>query len=155
MTVTAHDDNIVAWYMALLATITQASGYNTDAGLNVYLDLDYDTEPEKIPCSILYPGEVTDSLEGNTPPGAGEENHYLPLKFEGHIKEDDENTLGKALRNDLLRAIKADRFAGGLTEGFEGNITSNVITEESANRGYVSFVQIELTVFYVTAWGEI
>jgi hypothetical protein len=148
-------DDILTFLETVLGTIEQANGYDTNAGFNVFLDLEYETEPEEIPCVITYPGEVTDSLEGNTPPGAGEENHYLPIKIEGHIVEDDERTQGKALRSDILKVLKSDVYFGGLTEGFEGSTTSVVVTEESLNHGYVSFVQVEFTIFYVTAWGGI
>lgn len=147
-------DDIIAWYLALLATIEVANGYNTDGGFQVYLNLEYQEHPKDFPTTILLPGDVNDSLSGDTPAGAGEENHFLPLVIEGWIKDNAKGEQGQLLRQDYLRAIKADQFANGLTEGFDGNVSSSVEQVDGGEEGLLSFVKIEFSIFYVTAWGS-
>lgn len=137
-----------------LRGITQAGGYHTDAGLNVYLRLEFQLHPPVMPALILWPGDVTDSLEGDTPPSQGEENHLLPIEVEGYIATGERGEEAEGLRQDILKALKVDRLFGGLTEGYSGNITSTAEVEEAGEGGLLGHVQVKGTIFYVTAYGS-
>jgi hypothetical protein len=147
-------DNIIAAILARLALITQANGYRTDAGLNLFHQLEYTTLPPVLPCLILQAGDVTDTLDGNVPPSQGEENHLLPLDIEGYITDAESGANGQLLRQDILQALKVDRFFGGLTEGWSGSVESSASVFDAGDDGFRSHVQVRVTIFYVTAYGE-
>jgi len=146
-------DDIIAALQALQARILTAGGYRTDAGQHVWLNLEYQTAPPEKPCTILYPGEVSDSTGGDTPPSLGEENHSLPIKIEGFIADNERGEQGQALRQDILQAFNADRSLGGLVELVDPQLTSSATVEEAGEEGFLSFVQVELTLFFVTLLG--
>ncbi len=146
-------DDIIAAVKTALGGISTANGYRTDAGSTVFENLEYQTQPKQLPCLILFPGDVTDSLGGDTPPSQGEENHTLPIEVEGWIKDDETGAQGAALRQDILQALKADRYFGGLTEGFQGAVSSGVEIVDGGAEGMLGFARVEATLFYVTAWG--
>lgn len=147
-------DDILAALATLLGTISQFNGYATDAGLTVYKNLEYQTAPPTKPCIIYYPGDVTDSLDGDPPPSNGEENHTLPVRIEGVIGETERGDRGELLRLDILKALKSDRLLGGLTEGHGSSIASSSAIEDAGDEGFLGFVQIELSIHYVTLYGE-
>lgn len=143
-------DEIVAALLARLATITAGNGYRTDAGRAIYVNLEYQTLPPEAPCLIVFFGDVADSLEGDSPPSVGEENHILPVTIEGVIDDDATGAAGQLLRQDILRALKIDRYFGGLTDGYTGPIESAATVFDAGNSGFRSTVQIRANIFYVT-----
>lgn len=146
-------DNIVSYLEALLGQISLANGYRTDAGTKVWKNLEYKTAPAGMPCSILYPGAVSDTLGGDPPPSQGEENHLLPISIEGFIHDSERGDQGEALRQDFLQALKTDCYFGGLTEGFHGDISSSSTIEDAGDEGLIGFVKVDATILYVTAYG--
>lgn len=152
-------DDILAALEARLAGIRQAAGFRTDGGLRVWKNLEYQTAPPETPCLIYYPGTVSDSLGGETPPSQGEENHFLPIKIDGLIADTERGDAAEALRQDVLQALKSAPYFGGLTEGFEGALTSSSKTvaaaesEGLADGGFLGFVEVEAIIFYVTEYG--
>jgi len=146
-------DAIITALQVLQAQILVAGGYRTDAGLNFFLNLEYQTAPPAKPCTILYPGEVTDSTGGDTPPSLGEENHSLPVKIEGFIADTERGVEGQKLRQDILQAFNADRSLGGLVELVDPNLTSSSTVEEAGEGGFLSFVNVEFVLTYVTLMG--
>jgi len=148
-----YDDIIIA-LQVLQAQILVVNGYRTDAGLNFWLNLEYQTEPPAKPCTILYPGDVTDSLGGDPEPALGEENHSLAVKIEGFIDDSETGSQGQALRQDILQAFNADRSLGGLVEMVDPSLTSSSTVEEAGEGGFLSFVNVEFTLTYVTLLGE-
>lgn len=147
-------DDIIAAHSARLSEIRTAVGYRTDAGERVFINLEYKTAPKEVPCLILFPGEVTDTLDGDTPPSQGEENHYLPVTIEGWTADDETGAQGQALRQDILQSLKTDPYLGGLTEGYSGAINSSSEIEDGGDEGLLGFAQVTATIFYVTAYGE-
>ena len=147
-------DSIITALKAALAQIRTATGYRTDAGERVFINLEYQTAPKETPCIILFPGDVTDTIDGDTPPSQGEENHYLPVTIEGWISDDETGAQGHAIRQDILQAIKTDPYFLGVTEGFSGSITSGAEIVDGGEQGFLGFAQVSLTIFYVTAYGE-
>jgi hypothetical protein len=147
-------DDIITALTERLAEIRTAVGYRTDAGERVFINLEYKTAPKEVPCLIFFPGEVTDTLDGDTPPSQGEENHYLPVTIEGWIADDETGAQGQALRQDILQALKTDPYFGGLTEGYSGAINSSAEIEDGGEEGFLGFAQVTATIFYVTAYGE-
>ena len=147
-------DDIITALQARLGLILIASGYRTDAGAKVWVNLQYQTEPPQVPCCIIFPGDVSDSLDGDTPPSQGEENHLLPVEIEGFIADDETGSAGHDLRQDILTALKVDRLFGGLTEGFSGAIESSATVYQAGQSGFRSHVQVRVTLFYVTAYGQ-
>lgn len=156
---TSRYDDILTAIQARLAGISQASGFRTDAGFQVWKNLEYQTAPPNLPCVIYYPGTVSDTVEGDVPPSLGEENHFLPLKIDGVIRDTERGDQAEALKQDILRAFKSDPYFGGLTEGFSGAITSSskvvpaAESDEMITEGFLGFVEVEVTIFYVTAYG--
>lgn len=149
----SHYDNLITALLAMLAQITVVGGYNTDAGQKVWLNLEYQTAPPQKPCVILFPGEVSDSLSSDPVPSFGEENHSLPLKIEAWITDSETGSQGQALRQDILKAFNADRSLGGLVELIDPNISSEATVEEGGEEGFISFVQVEMNLLYVTLLG--
>ncbi len=148
-------DAIITALQTALAQIRIANGYRTDAGALVHLNLEYQTAPKQTPCLILFPGEITDTIDGDIPPSQGEENHFLPITVEGWIADSESGAEGQKLRQDILKALKVDQFLGGLTEGFSGSVTSSTTIEDAGAEGFLGFVQVIATIHYVTAWGDI
>ncbi|MCF6178908.1 MAG: hypothetical protein L3J63_05890 [Geopsychrobacter sp.] len=146
-------DDIITALQALQAQILIANGYRTDAGNKAWLNLEYQTEPPQKPCSILYPGEVTDSVDGDPPASLGEENHHLDIKLEGFINDTERGDQGQKLRQDFLQVINQDRTLGGLVEGIDGALKSSATIEQAGEGGFYSFVEMEFTLLYVTLWG--
>lgn len=138
-----------------LQGVTMANGYATDAGYHVHLRREFETCPPDKPAVVFWPGEVVDTLDGDTPPSQGEENHYLPIKIEGFIDTDERGGSADDLRRDILAALKEDRLFGGLTEGYLGQTTSSATVEEAGEAGLLGLVTVDATIFYVTAYGEI
>lgn len=149
----SHYDDIIAALQAMLAQITTANGYRTGAGSRVWLNLEYQTVPPQKPCCILFPGEVSDSLSGDLAPSLGEENHTLPVKIEAWIADSESGTQGQALRQDILQAFSADRSLGGLVELVDPQISSGSTVEDVGEEGFASYVQVEMTLLYVTLLG--
>lgn len=153
-------DDILAAIETRLAGITQAAGYRTDAGFAVRKNLEFETSELVFPSLAYHPGAVRDALDGETPPAQGEENHYLSLKIGGMIRDTERGEQAEALRQDILAALKTDPYLGGLSEGFEGAFTSlsKVVPAEEtgglAAEGFLGFAEVEVTIFYVTAYGE-
>ncbi len=148
-------DLIIAALLSALGQIQIVNGYNTDAGLKVWRQHEYMTEDPEKPCIILFPGEVTDSLDGDPAPSQGEENHLLPFKIEAFIADDAAGAQGSKLRQDIVKALKVDQYLGGLSEGYDGSVTSNSTVERAGNNGFLGFVEINATLLYVTLFGEI
>jgi len=147
-------DAIIAALLAAFARIQVANGYNTDAGQRVWKNQEYQTAPPEKPCIILYPGDIDDSLDGDPAPSQGEENHLLPFTVEGMIADDEAGTQGELLRQDILKALKADMFFGGLTEGFSGGQSSSATVEDAGEEGFLGHVVVNATLLYVTLFGE-
>jgi hypothetical protein len=144
-------------YLDLLAAVDTAlgqirldNGYRTEAGLRVWRNLEYQTAPPDKPCVIVYPKGVEDDVDNAC---IGEENHRLQLEIEGFIDDLETGETGEGLRLDILQALKSDETFGGLAE--EGIISSgsNVQTEDAGEEGFLSFVQVRVTLSYFTAWG--
>ena len=147
-------DDIITALRTRFALVLKANGYRTDAGLKVWLNLEYQTAPPAKPCVIIYPGDVSDSLDGNVPPSLGEENHALPIKLEGFIDDTETGAQGQSLRQDILQAFNTDRSLGNLVELVDPGLSSSATVEEGGEAGFISFVQVELTLNYVTLMGE-
>lgn len=154
-------DDILSALETRLAGITLANGFRTDAGLRVWKNLEYETAPPDLPCVIYYPGTVSDSIEGDPPPSQGEENHVLPMKIHGVIRDTERGDQAEAIKQDILQALKSDPYFGGLTEGFDGAITSSSRIEPAGaseeegetDKGFLGFCEVEFSFFYVTAYG--
>lgn len=146
-------EQILAAVEAAVGQISIAGGYNTDAGLRVYRNLEYQSAEATRPFIAVHPGETTDSLTGETPPSLGEENHSLSLTIEGVTDDSERGESAEALRQDLLRALKIDPFFGGLAEGFD-RITSKASVEDGGEEGFVGVAAVHLNLQYVTLWRE-
>lgn len=146
-------DDIIAALQARLALIRVANGYATEAGANVYLAREYQIDLADKPYLSVFPGEITDALEGDPPPSLGEENHTLSVEIEGFIADSEDGAQAQALRQDVLKALKTDMYYGGLTEGYSGNIVSTADVEDAGDSGFLGHVQVRFSIFYVTAWG--
>lgn len=155
-------DDVLASIETALRRIRTTNGFRTNAGLLVWKNLEYETAPPDLPCVIYYPGQVSDTVEGEVPPSQGEENHYLPIKIDGVIRDTERGDKAEALRQDILAALKADPYFGGLTEGFSEGMTSSSRIEPAAEAsdrdnagegGFLGFVEVNATIFYVTTYG--
>lgn len=158
-----HNDLLSA-LAARLASITIANGYSCNAGDSVFRGLEYQTEPPVLPCLAYFVGETVDGA-GSTEPSQGEENHLLPIEINGYVAD---SVLGEAadnLRQDILRALRSDEYFGSLSEGFEGTISSastaepRILDEDAPEytpdmEQYLGMCKVNLTIFYVTLYGE-
>lgn len=136
----------------LLSGVTVANGYQTDAGLHVFRELEYTERPDVIPCIAWYGGETGSGNNGDVPPCMGEENHLWPLSIEGFISDDLNGVEGEKLRTDLVKALRSDYTLGGLCEPIE-NIRSSVSVTAGGD-DITSTVTVNTTVLYVTTYGE-
>uniref|UniRef100_A0A831UAZ3 Uncharacterized protein n=1 Tax=Geobacter metallireducens TaxID=28232 RepID=A0A831UAZ3_GEOME len=137
-----------------LRGILIAGGCQTDAGANVYRNLEYEAAPEAAlyPCIIYFPGELSSGYEGDVPPSLGEQNNFLPVRIEAYILDDERGAQGQALKGDLRKALAAAGDFGGLVEELQGYRAAAAV--HSGADGYWSYVSADFTIFYVTAWGE-
>ena len=137
-----------------LGWVLVANGYQTDAGENVYKNLEYETQPEAAiwPCIIYFPGKLQSGYEGEVPPSLGEQNNFLPVRIEAFILDDARGTKGQALKEDLRKAVTAAGTFGGLVESVEGYGSEAQV--KSGAESYWSYVEVEFTLFFVTAWGQ-
>ncbi len=134
----------------ILAGIRIVNGFQTDAGANVFKNLEYTERPDVIPCIAWFPGEMSSGADGDTPPSLGEENHFYPVTVEGYIADDKRGTSGEQLRTDIVRALRADNTLGGLAEQIQ-EVKSSLAVQEGDE--VFSLVQVSFTIFYVTPWG--
>lgn len=149
MTVQAQID---AYISALLATITVANGYQTDAGASVYKELEYTAHPDIMPSLAWFPGDLQTGVEvGPVPPEMGEINHQYPMSWEGFIADDLDGAAGRKLKADLVKALFSDYRFGGLIEIID-SCKSSVATQKGD--GTFSIVQVSFTIFYVTPFGQ-
>jgi len=149
---------------ARLALILQSGGYNTDAGLRVFLRDEYKTQPPEMPCLLVAFGDRNDTIGGEVPPSQGEENHLLQVTVSGVISDNERGDSADAICEDIINAINVDRWFGGITEGIEGSITSSATVAPSVRQnehgeqvetgGFVGSAIVTFTIFYVTAYGS-
>lgn len=150
----SKESDILTSLEAALQGILIINGYQTDAGTNVFKNLEYETAPESdlYPCTICFPGEVASGYDGDVPPSLGEQNNFLPVRIEAYILDDERGTQGQKLKEDLRKAITAAGDFSGRVEELQG-YKSGATVNPGAD-GYWSYVSAELTIFYVTAWGD-
>jgi hypothetical protein len=158
-----HNDLLIA-LAARLATITESGGFSCNAGDNIFRGLEYETSPPVLPCLAYFVGETVDGA-GSTPPSQGEENHLLPIEINGYVADTVLGAAADNLRQDILRALRSDEYLGGLSEGFEGTITSASTSEprildeddpehRTGDDQYLGMCKVNVTIFYVTLYGE-
>ena len=149
MTKQAQIDSYIA---ALLATITVANGYQTNAGAAVYKELEYTAHPDVMPSIAWFPGELQSGVEiGPVPPEMGETNHSYPMSWEGFISDTLDGAAGRALKADLVKALYADWRFGGLIEIIDSCKTSVAV---QAGDDIFSIVQLSFTIYYTTPFGQ-
>ena len=138
---------------AALRGVTIANGYQTDAGMSVFKNLEYETAPENNiwPCIIYFPGELDSGTTGDVPPELGEQNNFLPIILEAYIADDERGTAGQQLKEDLRKAITAADHFNGLVELVQDYKSSAEVKPGAEN--YWSYVYASFTIFYVTPWG--
>jgi len=145
-------DQINSYIAALLANITTANGYQTNAGNDVFRELEYTTAPDVMPSIAWFPGELTTGIEvGPVQPELGEINHLYPMSWEGFVADDLAGTQGRKLKADLVKALFTDVSCGGLVELIDG-CKSNVAVQ--AGDEIFSIVRVEFAIFYVTPFGQ-
>lgn len=145
-------DQIDSYIATLLATITIANGYQTDAGAVVYKNLEYTAYPDVMPSLAWFPGELQSGVEiGPVPPEMGETNHLYTMSWEGFIADDLSGTEGRKLKADLIKALYSDYRFGGLIEVLDGCKSSVAV---QAGDDVFSIVQVSFTIFYVTPYGQ-
>jgi hypothetical protein len=145
-------DQIDAYIATLLMTITIANGYQTDAGANVYKELEYTAHPDVMPCIAWFPGDLQSGVEvGPVPPEMGETNHMYPMSWEGFVADDLDGSSGRKLKADLVKALYKDFRFGGIVE-----IIDSCKSSASVQSGdeIFSLVQISFTIYYVTPFGQ-
>ncbi|WP_316348484.1 hypothetical protein [Desulfuromonas acetoxidans] len=147
------ESQIRASLVQRLATLTVTGGYSSDAGATVYINQEF-TVGGKKPCLCVFFGDLSDSLEGETPPEIGRENHFMPVTIEGVIEDGPDGADAEQLKADISRCLKTDISFSGLAEGFEGPVRSSASVENAGEDGWVGFCKVEASIFYVTAYGE-
>ena len=143
-------DQIITRLGQVLSGITKANGYNTDAGLHVYRELQYTEHPDVMPSICWFGGESTSGNDGDVPPCMGETNHLWPISIEGFISDDLDGAEGEKLRQDIEKALWSDVTLSGLCEPIESMRSSVSV---SAGDDIFGMVKTDLTIFYVTARG--
>lgn len=149
MTKQAQIDTYIA---VLLASITTANGYQTNAGAAVYKELEYAAHPDVMPSIAWFLGELQSGVEaGPSPPEMGETNHLYPMFWEGFITDTLDGAEGRKLKADLVKALYSDYHFGGLIEIIDGCKSSVAV---QAGDDIYSIVQVSFTIFYVTPFGQ-
>ena len=147
-----HQDQIDAFIATLLASITIANGYNTNAGDNVYKQLEYTEHPDIMPSVAWFPGDLQTGLDvGSFPAEMGDVNHLYPISFEGFITDDLDGAAGRMLKADLVKALFSDTYMGGLVEIIDGCKSSVAV---QAGDEIFSIVQVGFQVLYTTPYGQ-
>lgn len=150
----SKEQDILNQLETALRGITVANGYQTDAGANVYKNLEYETAPETDlwPCNVYRPGKLDSGIDGDVPPSLGEQNNFLPIELESYIEDDERGTQGQKLKEDIRKAITALGDFSGLVE-----IVQDYKSAVDVHKGdsYWSYVSCSFTIFFVTAWGGI
>lgn len=148
MTVQEQTDNFIA---ALLATITTANGYQTNAGAAVYKNLEYTAHPDVMPSIAWFPGDLQSGVDvGPVPAEMGETNHQYPMSWEGFISDTLDGAAGRKLKADLVKALFADPRFGGLIDTIDSCKSSVAV---QAGDEIFSIVQVSFTIYYVTPFG--
>lgn len=96
----------------------QVYAFQTDAGQQVDLNLEYTEHPDVIPSLVLYTGKNSTVVDETVE--LGMESHLQEFSVEGFIYCDKAGTEAEALRQDISCAIKSDPFCGGLVEELRG-----------------------------------
>lgn len=137
-----------------LKTVLVANGFQSDAGTNVFKNLEYQTAPEASlwPCLVLFPGELQSGTEGDVPPCMGEQNNFLPVRLEGYTADDERGTNGQKIKEDFRKLVTGLDHFGDLVEQVEGYKSSTNV--QSGAEGFWSAVACDFTIFYVTPVGE-
>lgn len=147
-----HQDQIDAYIATLLATITVANGYNTNAGDNVYKQLQYTEHPDVMPCIPWFPGDLQSGTDvGPFPAEMGQVNHLYPHTWEGFIEDDLDGAAGRMLKADLVKALFSDPYMSGLVEIIDGCKSSVAV---QAGDEIFSIVQVSFQVLYTTPYGS-
>jgi hypothetical protein len=112
-------------------TITLLNGtvyaFRTDAGRLVDKQLEYTEHPDDMPSIAFYTGKNSRSFDGETTAELGMENHALEVSVEGFISSDKGGTEGDNLALDIVCALKADPWWGGLLIGMDGFQTETAV----------------------------
>lgn len=137
-----------------LKTVLIANGFQSDAGSNVFKNLEYQTAPEASlwPCLVYFPGELQSGNEGDVPPCMGEQNNFLPVRLEGYTVDDERGTTGQKIKEDFRKLVTALGYFDGLVELVQG-YKSSANVQPGAD-GFWSAVACDFTIFYVTPVGQ-
>jgi hypothetical protein len=148
------ESNILDNLETALRGILIANGYQTDAGVNVFVNLEYETAPdaELFPCIIMFPGQLSSGEDGDVPPCMGEQNNFLPVHIEAYALDDERGTEGRKIKEDLRKRVTAAGSFGGLVELVKDYKSAAEV--QSAADSFRSYVDADFTFFYVTPWGE-
>lgn len=139
---------------AALKTVLTVNGFQSNAGTNVFKNLEYQTAPEASlwPCIVFFPGELQSGNEGDVPPCMGEQNNFLPVRLEGYIEDDERGTAGQKIKEDFRKLVTGLGHFGDLVELVNGYRSSSNV--QPGADGFWSAVACDFTIFYVTPVGE-
>lgn len=147
-----HQDQIDAFIAALLASITVANGYNTNAGDTVFKELEYIEHSDVVPSISWLPGDLQSGTDvGDIPPEMGMTNHLYPHSLEGYIADELDGTAGRMLKADLIKALFSDPYMAGLIEPLNGCKSSTAVLSGDEVK---SCVQVGFQVLYTTPYGQ-
>jgi len=136
-----------------LKTILIAGGFNTSAGMRVYLNQEYAVNEQDRPLLILFPGKNKTTYE-DVP--FGQIGHLFEIGIEGVVNDDERGSESARLRADLSTLLWQDIPSFGAqarlsSDGVE--IDSRV--ENAGDDGFIGYVHAGLTIYYRTATGGI
>lgn len=148
------EEQIINLLEERLKTVLIENGYLTSAGSRVFRNLEYTLVEQERPALFLFTGENVGSYSGSTPPSLGEINHFLAMKVEGLIDDDERGSFGTNLRHDLAKLLWSDEYYTGLADGYEGGVKISSEVQNSGEDGFIGHVSAEFTILYVTIRGE-
>lgn len=125
--------------------------FQTDAGTLVDTNLEYTEHPDIMPSLVYYPGENTISTDRDPEPELGMENHHQPFSVEGFISCDKAGTEAGQLKQDIVCALRADPWFGGLIEDLPG-FTSDYSVQ--VGEDVFAIVKVSAQALYTVPFGS-
>lgn len=125
--------------------------YQTDAGLNVFREIEYTENPDINTFIAAFYGEHSTYSSGPEGVPFGYEHHDFSITIEGMIPDDKAGTAGEKLRRDICQTVRSSLFCAGLLLQYPIGLTSSSVVNQGED--VFSGVKVSFSVKYRTLKG--
>lgn len=152
-------DSIETRIKELLAAIRQGASvtvygtdytFQTDAGANVYTELEHTEYPDTLPQLSFFRGELISGEDVIEDVMSGEIGHSYAVKINGAITDTKDGAEGDRLRTDIVKTLQSDPTLSGLCQHLTTITSSSAVGQ---GEEVISIVEVTLTYQYTTALG--